>query len=398
MERATSNSHTGKRVYDTAFGDMQRHNAPAHRAPLPVPSFGAPLPSNPAAPIHATQKPGPQKKKHNQLGLTPRADEQDSSGTDEDVDEEEKLAHKTGELKVMYKGKTSTLQTTSDIQAWIQERKKRFPTMEKIEQVKREADEKKAALEAKRAEEATLRERKARELAEKKKLQQDKESEALDAAGVAVKARLKAEKLRKKLMKEEKRAAQAEAHAVNASKNTNISPNVSKISEKQEQSGEMLEPDMKSPDSSGGALGGASTSSELPTAPQRQNLDTLDDSNIGTGSFDDSSDETSSSGSDSSSSDSESDSDSAPEQATSRRLQPERVLPPPRQREKQTKKPCHQFLKTGKCQRSGCRLSHEVAEGQEKVRNVIGGQVKIPRNGLFQKVSLFLNWWFRPPF
>ena len=82
-----------KRVHSDAFGP--KHRTPL-RAPAPpaVPSFGNPLPIKPPVPQENGKKPRKKKRKHNQLGLTPKAEEHESSEEEEeeDVDEEAKLA------------------------------------------------------------------------------------------------------------------------------------------------------------------------------------------------------------------------------------------------------------------------------------------------------------------
>lgn len=83
-----------KRGHADAFGGSRKNNPKSQVAPA-IPSFGIPLPTKPPAP----QEPGRKRKKkrrHNQLGLTPRAEEHESSGEEDDVDEETKLAAAVG--------------------------------------------------------------------------------------------------------------------------------------------------------------------------------------------------------------------------------------------------------------------------------------------------------------
>lgn len=80
-------------------GPGESHNRPrnqnqrTHVAPA-VPSFGSqlPLPLKPPALHGSTRKPRKKKRKHNQLGLTPKAEEHESSEEEEDTDEEARLA------------------------------------------------------------------------------------------------------------------------------------------------------------------------------------------------------------------------------------------------------------------------------------------------------------------
>lgn len=83
-----------KRGHQDAFGEARlsasKANFKTQVAPA-VPSFGIPLPVKPPAP--ETRKPKKKKRRHNQLGLTPKSLEHESSEEDEnEIDEEAKLA------------------------------------------------------------------------------------------------------------------------------------------------------------------------------------------------------------------------------------------------------------------------------------------------------------------
>ncbi|KAL6720724.1 hypothetical protein ACLMJK_002649 [Lecanora helva] len=213
-------SHRGrgqKRGHAEVSGKPRNHN-PKPRAAPAVPSFGGPLPLpvKPPPSQDSGRRPRKKKRKHNQLGLTPKAEEHESSEEEDDVDEESKLAAAvTGLglgsqlLQFEYRGRTSTLSSSSDIAAWIEERKKRYPTKARAAEAaerKRQRDEaKKAEAEARRK--AQEKQRLERE-AEKSKREQ---KEGVEDA--ATKAKRKVEKLRKQLEKEERRAARAEAKA-----------------------------------------------------------------------------------------------------------------------------------------------------------------------------------------
>ena len=90
-------SHRGrgnKRGHGDAFGTPRHQNPRSQVAPA-VPSFGGalPLPAKPPAPQDHGKRPRKKKRKHNQLGLTPKTEEHESSEEEEDdVDEEAKLA------------------------------------------------------------------------------------------------------------------------------------------------------------------------------------------------------------------------------------------------------------------------------------------------------------------
>ncbi|KAJ5612637.1 hypothetical protein N7510_005831 [Penicillium lagena] len=337
-DRKPQPHHHHKRDHSAAFGKPQS-TAPRTPAPPPVPSFGNPLPSKPPAVVDATRKlPKKRKRKHNQLGLTPKTDEHESSEED-DVDEESKLAASdAAPLQFTYKGRTSTLQSATDIAAWIAERRKNFPTQTRVEEKKKVAEEAKSIREA------------AREAA------RQKTKPAADPVDEAMRAQQKAEKLRRNLDREQKRFAKAEAQAEAARRRVEALTKATETG---------MNPEVAVSEHNVGSPVDAHDATQEP-----HDLSGLSD--------DDSDDWTSSSGSSNSS---ESDSDSAPEEVSARRHQPERVPPPPRDGHK---KPtvCRYFGRHGRCNRGDqCKFSHEVAER--------GGKTKTPtetkgRKGLFQ--------------
>ena len=82
-----------KRRHGDAFGKSRNNNPKGQAAPA-VPSFGGPLPLpvKPPVPLDNPKKSKKKKRRHNQLGLTPRVVEHESSEEDDDVDEEARLA------------------------------------------------------------------------------------------------------------------------------------------------------------------------------------------------------------------------------------------------------------------------------------------------------------------
>ena len=196
-----------KRVRGNAFGSGRNAHA-RPMAPPAVPAFGAPLVGMPSEASDIVQKRKKKKRKHNQLGLTPKTEDHESS-EEEDIDEESKLAAMqssgTGSaLQFTYKGQLATLKSPSDIAAWIEERKKRFPTKKRAEEAaKRREQQQKAAQETK---ELKNKERKKVKTGEYKKNTGPDE---------AAKAKTKAEKLRKQYEKAQKRVAEIEAKANN---------------------------------------------------------------------------------------------------------------------------------------------------------------------------------------
>ena len=116
-------------------------------------------------------------------------------------------------LQFTYKGQTATLQSPSDIAAWLEERKKRFPTKARAEEV---AERKRKLQEAQKAANEARKEKQDKRKAEIKEKQKPE-----DPNEAAQKAKLKAEKLRRQLKREEKRIARAEAEAAKAKKEAN---------------------------------------------------------------------------------------------------------------------------------------------------------------------------------
>ncbi|MCJ1434704.1 hypothetical protein MMC27_004073 [Xylographa pallens] len=180
-------------------------------APPSVPEFGAPIAIGHPPKLEKAHKPR-KKRKFNQLGLTPKTEDHESS-EDEDVDEETKLASaqtsnlplNTGHLQFLYKGRLATLNSPSEIAAWIEERKRRFPTKKRIEEAATRKDH------SRQAERDAAELRKARP--KRPKLEKGaKPGEPDDAA----KAKQKAEKLRKQYEKAQRRVVEMEAKASTA--------------------------------------------------------------------------------------------------------------------------------------------------------------------------------------
>lgn len=239
-----------KRNHTAAF-TQQNKPRPRPTAPPAVPSFNASiahlLPLKPAANAIPTPSPSfgqmprpskpPAQLKKNLLGLTPSHPD-DSSSSEDDEDEEARLvgtldgskaSTAVPGLSFSYKGQLSSLRTAEEIQAWIAERRKRFPTVVKAEAAKKEREEKKQKWEEEKAErrrkmeqqraERKLKheeEMKARELArqmaavQKEVHAQNKAKEKESKATPTSKAEALAEKLRKRALKAEKALKKAE--------------------------------------------------------------------------------------------------------------------------------------------------------------------------------------------
>ncbi|EAW15115.1 CCCH zinc finger protein [Aspergillus clavatus NRRL 1] len=402
--------HGAKRDRASAFGGKPQPVAPRVPAPPAVPSFGNPLPVKPPPAADNAPKPKKKKRKHNQLGLTPKTEEHESSEEEDDVDEESRLAPAgagaAAPLRFTYRGRTTTLQSPEDIAAWIEERKKRYPTRARIE------EKKKALEEARKAREEALRQKQA-ERQEQRRLQKDaakpsdRPSNLTDPDDKVAKAKRKAEKLQLRLMKEQKRVAKAEAEAERArlrveelqkgtmdvgkestiqevkSENVIETKTDAALCQQLQQSAARTEqPDTSIDPDQGLALAdGVAVPIAVETKPEPGDLVDFQEKNSAMSPSDtsDSSDWTSSSGSDDSDSDSdESDNDSAPEEISSRREGPERVPPPPRANKKN---PCHQFARYGRCSRGdNCQYSHETSGRGPKQKPI----EKKGRKGLFQ--------------
>lgn len=138
-------------------------------------------------------------------------------------------------LQFTYRGHTSTLQSTSDIASWIEERKKRFPTKNRIAEKAERARQIRQEMQAARRERLSLakqnavakaKEKVATQATRKAELKDKRETDAKIELGIknedvkenspipndpAEKAKLKMEKLQRRLEKVEKRAARAAA-------------------------------------------------------------------------------------------------------------------------------------------------------------------------------------------
>ena len=120
-------------------------------------------------------------------------------------------------MQFEYRGQTSTLKSSSEIAAWIEERRKRFPTKARAVEAaerKRQRDEAqkvatKARKEAQEMQRAGVKQKQRLKSEAEQKRHRSKEN----AEDIALKAKKKVEKLRKQLEKEEKRVAKAEAKA-----------------------------------------------------------------------------------------------------------------------------------------------------------------------------------------
>ena len=98
-------------------------------------------------------------KKNNQLGLTPQGEDHEESGDDADEEGQYASANQSGPITVTYGHKTIKLATPADFKAWVEERKKNWPTQVRVQQKKEER--------AKLATERSLMEKQFREASKK---------------------------------------------------------------------------------------------------------------------------------------------------------------------------------------------------------------------------------------
>ena len=228
-----------KRGYNEAFGHRGRgrgRGSSSLKASPAVPNFGGPLPLPPKPPAPENQgKQGKKdKRRNNTLGLTPKVkvEDQDSADeTEDDENEEGKLAangvNESSESKILqinYRGQTSVLQSAADLAAWLEERKKKYPTKAKAAEAaekRRQQQElrkaaRDAAMESRRKAIAEQKEKQAQNAKHDKKHKKTKKQkgtkeESAGSEDAAAKAKRRIEDLRRKLEKEERRIAKAEA-------------------------------------------------------------------------------------------------------------------------------------------------------------------------------------------
>ncbi|KAJ5558613.1 hypothetical protein N7535_008830 [Penicillium sp. DV-2018c] len=399
-----SNPQSHKRDHSSAFSKPQS-TAPRTPAAPAVPSFGNPLPSKPPLPADAAaaSKAKRKRRKHNQLGLTPQSNDQESSEDEGAEDEESKLAQSVSEkatLEVSYKGQTRKLESPSDIAAWIAERKKRFPTQARIEEKKKAMEEASKARTAVRQERNKAQQKKRKDHGEKQNesnisspadpmtdaqrretIQRDLEREEQRIQKAM--AETEAARLRLEALKKEALSLNAGFDRGNATaQDTQVKHEDSALESATQPEREDSTPGVVMNDEPQEPFPGSQPEREEPVSglvikaephdplsdtsnpenqpgpehtakiedPSHNELDVAMDLASDHGA----SDWTSPSGS---GSDSDSDSDDAPEQATSRRTGPERVPPPPREGKKTV---CRYFARNGLCNRGDqCKFLHD---------------------------------------
>lgn len=182
-------------------------------ASLPVPSVGSPLPV-----LADYYKRGTKRRKSNQLGLTPRTDNLES--LQNDGDEESRLAPNMSAdtLQFTYRGKTSALHNASDIAAWIEERKRRYPTKARIEARLKEAEKKKSQQEIKKPKHGAMRHSIPDESGDNPVSKVEKSGQNLHPGHAVSKGGERVKRLRKRLAKEEKAIEAKEENNANTAR------------------------------------------------------------------------------------------------------------------------------------------------------------------------------------
>ncbi|KAL9100230.1 MAG: hypothetical protein Q9163_004369 [Psora crenata] len=189
-----------------------------------VPSFGTPIFTNNSfgEPQGKSEKVRKSVGKYNELGLTPTAEQHESSEEEEETHEEETSLgaavdgsrSQSVQLQITYKGKTLHLKSASDIAIWIEDRKKMFPRKARAakatEQNATGHEVRKAAMQGRRR---AQEKQKAEAEDRQRERQQWNDKVRKGPEDVAAKAKRKVEKLRKQLEKEERRVAKAEIRA-----------------------------------------------------------------------------------------------------------------------------------------------------------------------------------------
>ncbi|KAI9846476.1 MAG: hypothetical protein M1837_003896 [Sclerophora amabilis] len=446
--RPTKRFKNGVSTHKRSYTDGVQHSAAAAPRPKAAPAVPSFLSSSlPAKPLSVKDHRKEKKKRHrNMLGLTPKSEEQQES-EEEDIDEEavlrESFCATEKPLEFTYEGHTSTLQSAKEIAAWIEERKKNFPTKQRIEEKRamenrqneaainrREAlkglKSSKKAKKAKRSATTTVQAAKEPDVSKadtdisrddlinkvkeqerllaglNAKLAECTDSAAVATSGVGTDTGSKRKRenegeeditrkdgTQNTPMKEhgDDTITCKEVDADSTFQQDIKIAQASAVTSCQERESSL---GIKSPEGSQGSAS-HSVNDDMPTHNSYHSSSTLDYS-------DETSSDCSSSSSSSDSSDESDDEDDEPEEKPSLRrseeLGPEKIPPPPRQAKKPLRV-CRHFLSRAGCKRMSCRFSHELPStgegglGRKKTRKDEGRQgdsSKAKRKGLYQRM------------
>lgn len=223
---------------------------------------------------------------------------------------------------IVYKGKTISLSSAEDLRAYLEERKKRYPTQARIE--------------AKQAERKALHEKRKQakfERKQKAKLPAKPEpAEKSHATPPPSKTQDEVERQKKKLEKHLRKAEKLRA-----------------LLEKSETDSAQKSTDAPRPAAEPSSEGGATVAQDAANSTDSS----------------DSSDSSSDSG-DSGSESSGDDSDGAKDGAVVEQPEASRPGPPAKQRKVNTNVPCKYFIRDGQCLRKDCRFMHRPPEGEKR--------------------------------
>lgn len=403
-----------------------------------VPSFGAPfLPPKPTTDALVSRPTANATAPKKQLGLIPQ--DYDSEESEHEVDEEaafanlqngpydskhpkthQKLANCDIRLSFEFNGELSTLNSSADIASWIEERKKRWPSKQRIEEKKQEVqsrmqerrrieEETRAAAasssngpaSSNRVEPPKHRQKQQKIRPQVPDLQEPHTHESKTTKPTLEETRRELEKQMQKVQELQRRLAESESKAA-AAAGTDAKKKVLQKSDPVIESEKHIGNTIKEKDVTESLLAALEkTPSGLSPSntglhPTRfglvREIETLqaDNGSVQKTEYNDSihgpadvvakgaSDSESDSSSDSSSSDSESDSDGAPEEASSKTDKPPRVPPPA-----SAQRVCSAFANTGRCKFGAkCRYRH--------VHDGTGPQPHGPReSGTSKRKSLY---------
>ncbi|KAH0545076.1 hypothetical protein FGG08_000847 [Glutinoglossum americanum] len=322
-----------------------RHSGSRSKAPPAVPNFLA-LPPKPPPQVSLDGR-GPlkgqrpkKKRKFNALGLTPKKEEHEDT-EEEDIDEEAAVSQTLGqkEFSIAYGDQQVILKSSEDIEKWIEERKKRYPTKARVEEKKAESK--------RTAEEATAaRKRASRKAKEKRRKEREKQQarEDLEKRRKDKKERA-AKNLAAFLEKKARQAKEAQDALENAETSARDPLGTGKKRKREDGQDENDTPvDDNANEASTTTLSGHSSVADLEISDD----DTGESMSISSGS----------SSGESSSGSSDSDSDQ-PEESSSRPKGPVRVPAP--KRERKSTQVCRQFRSHGSCFRGDrCRFIHDI--------------------------------------
>ncbi|KAI9809066.1 MAG: hypothetical protein M1825_002355 [Sarcosagium campestre] len=356
------------------------HSTVSRTAVAPaVPSFGTPLGQITAAitnqSLSETKERIPKKRKFNALGLTPKSEEREDSEVEE-IDEESQYAAAPGQkLTFEYKGQTSTLTSRRDIDLWIEQRRKNYPTRARIQQKLAEKEKQREAAKAKwqgqkvqsepaistdAKSEAEAAQRKRTRLMENLEAQEQKLARLRERV---IRSQAAAEKTKATSKPRQEKVVAVDSAAAATSQAARSSQDAASYSRPSIVPTNNAEPSLHTRKQ--GITQSDSEDSETDTeASSISSLSSLSPPLIADPTENDITSSCGSSSISCSSSyeDEDNDDDEPPEQVSTKAQGHLRVPPPER---KAPTGQCHYFLKTGRCGRQGCLFQHDASSLQK---------------------------------